>query len=314
MENPIRRLSRNDIIIHGLNTPLTGWGMNVDGRPRLASLPAIKDELTRESQERARVQRLASSRVIPTGTRISSLRVGPLMWGCTPRPGQDRIAYTADAVVQDVQDNVTKATAYVIDVLDVLGPTSDDIARWLLRLDDTCTNPDVDVYILIDTSMHSSHDIARWSSITPTLFLQSEHTTTSDVLVHGASATAQQNAPAANDDSAETNELRHLTRLPAGFSVDALRRRILQWRRMGFDVSDLESALIQDDDEREQMYRHVEACVRRAIDLDRQLTQFAATYRDDVEHCRFRLRQLTGLDDVASKLSSEHVELSITRP
>ena len=32
--------------------------MNVDGRPRLASLPAIKDELTRESQERARVQRL----------------------------------------------------------------------------------------------------------------------------------------------------------------------------------------------------------------------------------------------------------------
>ena len=58
MENPMRRLSRNDIIIHGLNTPLTGWGMNVDGRPRLASFPAIKDDLTRESQERARVQRL----------------------------------------------------------------------------------------------------------------------------------------------------------------------------------------------------------------------------------------------------------------
>ena len=283
--------------------------MNVDGRPRLASLPAIKDELTRESQERARVQRL---RII---TRHPDRYADFILEGwsvdvgwCTPRPGQDRIAYTADAVVQDVQDNVTKATAYVIDVLDVLGPASDDIARWLLRLDDTCTNPDVDVYILIDTSMHSSHDIARWSSITPTLSPQSEHSTASDVLVQGASTIAQHTTPAVNDDSVDTNGLRHLTRLPSGFSVDALRRRILQWRRMGFDVSDLESALVQDAEEREQMYRHVEARVRRAIDLDRQLTQFAGQLTaTDVEHYRFRLRQLTGLDDVASKLSSEHV-------
>ena len=293
----------------GLNTPLTGWGMNVDGRPRLASLPAIKDELTRESQERDRVQRLRIVTRHPDRYADFILEGWSVDVGwCTPRPGQDRIAYTADAVVQDVQDNVTKATAYVIDVLDVLGPTSDDIARWLLRLDDTCTNPDVDVYILIDTSMHSSHDIARWSSITPTLSPQSEDSTTSDVLVQGASTSAQHTTPAVNDDSVDTNGLRHLTRLPAGFSVDALRRRILQWRRMGFDVSDLESALVQDAEEREQMYRHVEARVRRAIDLDRQLTQFAGQLTaTDVEHCRFRLRQLTGLDDVASKLSSEHV-------
>lgn len=77
---------------------------------------------------------------------------------------------------------------------------------------------------------------------------------------------------------------------------------------MGFDVSDLESALVQSDEEREQMYRHVEACVRRAIDLDRQLTRFADQLSaTEVEHCRFRLRQLTGLDDVASKLSPEQV-------
>ena len=283
--------------------------MNVDGRPRLASLSAIRDDLTRERQEQARVQRLRIITRHPDRYADFTLEGWSVdvAW-CTPRPGQDRIAYNADALVQDVHDNVTKATAYVIDVLDVLGPTSDDVARWLLRLDDACTDLDVDVYVLIDRAMHPSHDIARWSSITPTLFLQSEHTTTSDVLVHGASATAQQNAPAANDDSAETNELRHLTRLPTGFSVDALRRRILQWRRMGFDVSDLESALIQDDEEREQMYRHVEACVRRAIDLDRRLTQFADHLpATEVEHCRFRIRQLTGLDDVASKLSSEHV-------
>ena len=283
--------------------------MNVDGRPRLASLPAIKDELTRVTHERDRFQRL---RII---TRHPDRYADFILEGwsvdvgwCTPRPGLDRIAYTADAVVQDVHDNETKATAYVIDILDVLGSTSDDIARWLLHLDDTCTNQDVDVFILIDKAMHSSHDIARWSSITPTLFLQSEHSTTSDVMVQGASTIAQHATLTVNDDSADSNELRHLTRLPAGFSVDALRRRILQWRRMGFDVSDLESALVQSDEEREQMYRHVEACVRRAIDLDRQLTHFADQLSaTEVEHCRFRLRQLTGLDDVASKLSSEQV-------
>ena len=283
--------------------------MKVDGRPRLASLPAIKDELTRVAQDNDRVQRL---RII---TRHPDRYTNFIVEGwsvdvgwCTPRPGQDRIAYTADAVVRDVLDNVTKATAYVIDVLDVLGPTSDDIARWLLRLDDACDNPDVDVYILIDKAMHSSQDIARWSSITPSLSPQPEHATGSDVLDDGAPAIAQHTTSATNDDSFETNELRHLTRLPAGFSVDALRRRILQWRRMGFDVSDLESALVQEDEEREQMYRHVEACVRRAIDLDRRLTQFADHLpATEVEHCRFRLRQLTGLDDVASKLSSDDV-------
>lgn len=282
--------------------------MNVDGRPRLASLSAIKDDLTRERQELGRVQRLRIITRHPdryTNFVVEgwSVDVG---W-CTPRPGQDRIAYTADAVVLDVLDNMTKATAYVIDVLDVLGPTSDDIARWLLHLDDACANSDVDVYVLIDKAMHSSQDLARWSTITPTLFPESEHTTSSDVLAHGASTITQDTTPATNDDSVEANELRHLTRLPAGFSVDALRRRILQWRRMGFDVSDLESALIQDDEEREQMYRHVEASVRRAIDLDRRLTLFADHLpASEVEHCRFRLRQLTGLDDVASKLSFEH--------
>lgn len=281
----------------------------MDGRPRLASLSDIKDDLTRERQEQGHVQRLRIITRHPdryTNFVLEGWSVD-VAW-CTPRPGQERIAYTGDAIVQDMHDNVTKATAYLIDVLDVLGPTSDDIARWLLCLDDTSANLDVDMYILIDTAMHSPHDLARWSSIAPMISLQPEHSTTTDVLLHDASPIAHQSTPATNDGSAESNGLRHLTRLPAGFSVDALRRRILQWRRMGFDVSDLESALVQDNEEREQMYRHVEARVRRAIDLDRQLTQVAGQLTaTEVEHCRFRLRQLTGLDDVASKLSSEQV-------
>ncbi|MGB0284419.1 MAG: hypothetical protein ACPGGI_05215 [Candidatus Poseidoniaceae archaeon] len=156
--------------------------------------------------------------------------------------------------------------------------------------------------------MHSDHDIVRWSSIVPLLTLQSEQTITADTKGQDASSSAHHAVATLDDDSADSDQLRHLTRLPVGFSADALRRRILQWRRMGFDVSDLESALVQNDEEREHTYRHVEADVRRAIDLDRQLTEFGGHLTaTEIEHFRFRLRQLTGLDDVAAKLSSERI-------
>lgn len=283
--------------------------MQAGGRPRLATLATIKDALSRSTSERTRAQRLRIITRHPD--RYANIILDQwsvdVAW-CTPRPGHDRIAYTAEAVVQDVQDNVTKATAYLVDVLDVLGPTSDDIARWLLRLDESCASPDVDVYILLDRAMHSDHDIARWSSIVPLLTLQSEQTITADTKGQDASSSAHHAVATLDDDSAETDQLRHLTRLPVGFSADALRRRILQWRRMGFDVSDLESALVQNDEEREHTYRYVEADVRRAIDLDRQLTEFGGHLTaTEIEHFRFRLRQLTGLDDVAAKLSSERI-------
>lgn len=283
--------------------------MQAGGRPRLATLATIKDALSRSTSERTRAQRLRIITRHPD--RYANIILDQwsvdVAW-CTPRPGHDRIAYTAEAVVQDVQDNVTKATAYLVDVLDVLGPTSDDIARWLLRLDESCASPDVDVYILLDRAMHSDHDIARWSSIVPLLTLQSEQTITADTKGQDASSSAHHAVATLDDDSAETDQLRHLTRLPVGFSADALRRRILQWRRMGFDVSDLESALVQNDEAREHTYRHVEADVRRAIDLDRQLTEFGGHLTaTEIEHFRFRLRQLTGLDDVAAKLSAERI-------
>lgn len=283
--------------------------MQAGGRPRLATLATIKDALSRSTSERTRAQRLRIiSRHPDRYANISLDQWSVDVAWCTPRPGRDRIAYTADAVVQDVQDNVTKATAYLLDVLDVLGPTSDDIARWLLRLDESCASPEVDVYILLDRAMHSDHDIARWSSIVPLLTLQPEQTITADTKGQDASSSAHHAVATYDDDSADSDQLRHLTRLPVGFSADALRRRILQWRRMGFDVSDLESALVQNDEEREHTYRHVEADVRRAIDLDRQLTEFGGHLTaTEIEHFRFRLRQLTGLDDVAAKLSSERI-------
>ena len=98
-----------------------------------------------------------------------------------------------------------------------------------------------------------------------------------------------------------------LTRLPRnGFSNSILTRRILQWRRMGLDVSEVEPALkIMDDKVAHQLYSSVEEKVRRAVELENHLEarsdNISAT---EMATARFRIRQLTGLDEIENWLLS----------
>ena len=96
-----------------------------------------------------------------------------------------------------------------------------------------------------------------------------------------------------------TPKLVFLVRLPEkGFSKSLLQRRVLQWRRMGLDVSEVESALYSSNTE--SMYRAynvVEEKVRRAVQLDNWVS---ANVNDSQERsiAQFRIRQLTGLDEL----------------
>ena len=104
-----------------------------------------------------------------------------------------------------------------------------------------------------------------------------------------------------------TPKLVMLTRLPRnGFSNSILTRRILQWRRMGLDVSEVEPALkIMDDKVAHQLYSSVEEKVRRAVELENHLEarsdNISAT---EMATARFRIRQLTGLDEIENWLLS----------
>ncbi|MAM36537.1 MAG: hypothetical protein CL988_05180 [Euryarchaeota archaeon] len=101
-------------------------------------------------------------------------------------------------------------------------------------------------------------------------------------------------------------KLIHLTRLPKiGFSKSILRKRILQWRRMGLDVSEVEPAMSLQDGEDYQLYAVVEEKVRMAVDIDSYLEMnkddFSAS---ELAGARFRIRQLTGLEEMTSKYFS----------
>jgi len=93
----------------------------------------------------------------------------------------------------------------------------------------------------------------------------------------------------------------HLTKLPrAGFSAAVLRRRILAWRRMDLDVSELEPAMkYQDIDRAYALYRVMEEKVRTAVELDRRVDLLIS--KGDIANAtsfRFRIRQLTGLQEI----------------
>ena len=89
-----------------------------------------------------------------------------------------------------------------------------------------------------------------------------------------------------------------------GFSKEILRKRMLQWRRMDLDVSELDPALYMSDDEKSyELYKTVEMKVRRAIELDKRIDILDENgWKSDVIKLRFRVRQLTGFDEVEAKI------------
>jgi hypothetical protein len=108
-----------------------------------------------------------------------------------------------------------------------------------------------------------------------------------------------------SDESDNNNSLSFLVRIPReGYSVDVVRRRILQWRRMGLDVSSAEPALFQQsDDDGFEIYKSVEEKVRRAVELDNRLDILMKRgHVSEVTKMRFRVRQLTGLDAIESRI------------
>ena len=94
-----------------------------------------------------------------------------------------------------------------------------------------------------------------------------------------------------------------LSRLPKiGFTNGILVKRILQWRRMGLDVSELEPALNYNIEDSYALYSMIEEKVRRVVELENYLY-----HNKDMIDVRelttslFRIKQLTGIDELEKK-------------
>ncbi len=89
----------------------------------------------------------------------------------------------------------------------------------------------------------------------------------------------------------------------AALSTEVLKRRIDQWVEMGFDVSELDQAVSSERGVRYSIYREVEERVRRAIECERRVQMIEVRgHSVEATKMRFRIMQLTGLDDIENSL------------
>ena len=164
------------------------------------------------------------------------------------------------------------------------------------------------IYLSLHKSSFSSQELSRILREAP-LFTPIKD----DVIVfgdHEDKAPIQQFAEQTNVEmdlnEDGTTKLVLLTKLPrSGFTKQILQRRILQWRRMGLDTSEVESSLYSTDiDSIYDEYILVEEKVRRATELERYVV---LNVNDTQERAiaLFRIRQLTGLDQLEQEYFSE---------
>ena len=96
-----------------------------------------------------------------------------------------------------------------------------------------------------------------------------------------------------------------LSRIPEkSLSRAILQRRIEQWAKMGFEVSELEPLLLVDEREhRYARYFDFEEKIRRATECERRIRELEQLGFTTVStKLRFRIMQLTGIDDVENQL------------
>ena len=175
----------------------------------------------------------------------------------------------------------------------------DSVMNLLQRIETITAKTNHTLLFPMDALAFDAIDWARIRSIAPAM--EQPPTTEVELIPHPGQITeTTEHGP-----QQESQLLAQLTSLPSlGFNKTQLSKRMLQWKRMGFDVSDLEPALsLSDSDEIHGIYLSVEEKIRTAVELARLLTLNRQNY--DVttfEVTMFRIMQLTGLDEIESML------------
>lgn len=178
----------------------------------------------------------------------------------------------------------------------------DEVLKMVMKLADSLHRKPWRLVLALDTNVLDQVGLKRLHREAPEWSMPTEDNVSISNVVEDFSDEIVE-APLSEDGE---SKLAFLTRLPRnGFTPDILRRRILQWRRMGLDVSEVEPAMFDDDLDRAfELYKVVEDQVRTAIELDNRLDiLYERGVRSEVVKMRFRVRQLTGFAEVEARIN-----------
>ena len=178
-----------------------------------------------------------------------------------------------------------------------------EVLKLVMNLKDSLHRKPWSILLVVAEDIFDEIQTAKWHREAPTWEVPTKIEFTENTTVEDNDLDIDSDTAVEIEDS--NTSLSFLVRIPKeGYSKDVARRRILQWRRMGLDVSAAEPALFQEsDDIGFEIYKSVEDRVRRAIELDNRLDILEANgWKSEVTKMRFRVRQLTGLDEVEKRI------------
>lgn len=182
-----------------------------------------------------------------------------------------------------------------------------DTMRMIQSLDALSREHELDVVLPVDSLALTSQFWTRLRALAPAIELSddvSAHETS-----HSSMADTLDDVSYSVDNDVETNDsegtLVHLVNLPAvGFTQAILARRMLQWKRMGFDLAALEPAMAMVNlDDAHRLYRVVESDITAAIDAIRYMnTDRARLTVTEREVYNYRLMSLSSVNETIAEL------------
>ncbi len=211
-------------------------------------------------------------------------------------------------IIKSIKDNnVTEKRIYFLDGLEYIYNNSDkdELLSTLVMFADEIKMLNSVVVYCINSLAFESEWIIKLRHLTEKLAIKTPNTTSV------ANEILEIDEPTLSDEHHGQLELAidggprltYLAKLPQhGFTNEILVKRILQWRRMGLDVSRIEPALSYESEKAYELYKSVEEDVRRATELERFIHQNLQSI-DTVQLATdmFRIRQLTGLTEIEQK-------------
>lgn len=228
------------------------------------------------------------------------------LWWITEQDDAQAVAPDANVLAAHLETNLPdNSDVVVIESLEWMVSKSGEQATlsMLQTIDRLARTRGFSVIFPVEPLAFESNFWARMRSIAPLLPLssQAEVVDTPSMDTEGPGRDFSN----AEEDSTEhevQNKLDvvtivHLSSLPrAGFNATVLGKRMLQWKRMGFDVSALEPAsLTKDLDRAHQLYAEVEALIRQSVDGLRRMAEHHALFSVS-ERERFDYRLMNLLD------------------
>ena len=181
-----------------------------------------------------------------------------------------------------------------------------DVLNFVMRVKDSLHRKPWSVIFVVTPGIFSDIESAKWNRESVAWTIPKRDKVTEFVVDETETESIEPELSETPLSEAGSSKLAFLIRIPReGYSKEIARRRILQWRRMGLDVSEAEPALfMESDDKGYEIYKSVEDKVRTAVELDNRLDLLLEKgFKSDVTKLRFRVRQLTGFDEVEARIN-----------